>query len=85
MDVGAIVVGVGYNGFVCVVYLVWVGIFMVFVEVRDMVGGCALIVDALGARVNICNCDYIMVCIMLVIDELGLVVYGLCYLFVEFV
>ena len=36
------------------------------------VGGCASTVDALGARVNICNCDHVVFRTTPVLDELGL-------------
>ena len=53
------------------------------VEARADVGGCASTVDALGARVNICNCDHIMFRTTPVIDELDLADHGLRYLDVE--
>ena len=83
MDAGAIVVGAGHNGLVCAAYLARAGIPTVLVEARETVGGCASTVDALGARVNVCNCDHSAVRTTPVLDELGLAGYGLRYLPVE--
>lgn len=83
MDAGAIVVGAGHNGLVCAAYLARAGIPTVLVEARETVGGCASTVDALGARVNICNCDHSAVRTTPVIEELGLAGHGLRYLPVE--
>ncbi len=83
MDAGAIVVGAGHNGLVCAAYLARAGIPTILVEAREAVGGCASTVDALGARVNICNCDHSAVRTTPVIDELGLADHGLRYLSVE--
>lgn len=83
MDAGAIVVGAGHNGLICATYLALAGIPTVLVEARQAVGGCASTVDALGARVNICNCDHSAVRTTPIIEELGLADHGLRYLPVE--
>ena len=59
------------------------GIPTLLLEARDEVGGCASTVDALGARVNICNCDHVVFRTTPVLDELGLAEHGLRYLDVE--
>ena len=83
MDHGAIVVGGGHNGLICATYLARAGIDTLVVEARSSVGGCASTVDALGARVNICNCDHTMVRTTPVLDELDLARHGLRYLDVD--
>ena len=83
MDYGAIVVGAGHNGLICAAYLAKAGIPTLLVEARSDVGGCASTVDALGARVNICNCDHVVFRTTPVIDELDLARHGLRYLDVE--
>jgi phytoene dehydrogenase-like protein len=83
MDYGAIVVGAGHNGLICAAYLAKAGIPTLLVEARAEVGGCASTVDALGARVNICNCDHVVFRTTPVIDELDLTRHGLRYLDVE--
>ena len=83
MDAGAIVVGAGHNGLVCAAYLARAGIPTLLVEARDTVGGCASTVDAIGARVNVCNCDHTTVRTTPIVDELGLAAHGLRYLPVE--
>jgi phytoene dehydrogenase-like protein len=80
MDHGAIVVGGGHNGLVCAAYLARAGIDTVLLEARPSVGGCASTVDALGGRVNICNCDHTLTRTTPIIDELGLAEHGLRYL-----
>jgi phytoene dehydrogenase-like protein len=77
---GAIVIGGGHNGLICAAYLAKAGIPTVVLEARDSVGGCASTVDALDARVNICNCDHVVFRTTPVIDELGLADHGLRYL-----
>ena len=83
MDHGAIVVGGGHNGLICATYLARAGIDTLVVEARSSVGGCASTVDALGARVNICNCDHTLVRTTPVLDELDLARHGLRYLDVD--
>ena len=83
MDYGAIVVGAGHNGLICAAYLAKAGIPTLLVEARSEVGGCASTVDALGARVNICNCDHAVFRTTPVIDELDLGRHGLRYLDAE--
>ena len=80
MHYGAIVIGGGHNGLICAAYLAKAGIPTVVLEARDSVGGCASTVDALDARVNICNCDHVVFRTTPVIDELGLADHGLRYL-----
>ncbi len=80
MDYGAIVVGGGHNGLICAAYLAKAGISTLLIEARDEVGGCASTVDALGARVNICNCDHVVFRTTPVIEELDLARHGLRYL-----
>ena len=78
-----VVVGAGHNGLVCAAYLARAGVDVVLVEARDGVGGCASTVDALGARVNICNCDHLTFRTTPITDELALGDHGLRYLDVE--
>jgi phytoene dehydrogenase-like protein len=78
-----IVVGAGHNGLTCAAYLARAGVRVVVVEARDTVGGCASTVDAIGARVNICNCDHTMVLASGIVEELGLAEHGLTYLDVD--
>ncbi len=80
MQYGAIVIGGGHNGLICAAYLAKAGIPTVVLEARDSVGGCASTVDALDARVNICNCDHVVFRTTPVIDELRLADHGLRYL-----
>ncbi len=75
-----IVVGAGHNGLVCAAYLARSGLDVLVLEARDTVGGCASTVDAVGARVNICNCDHIFVRATAIADELSLADHGLRYL-----
>jgi phytoene dehydrogenase-like protein len=84
-DHDAIVVGAGHNGLICAAYLARAGLDVLVVEARDQVGGCAstVSVDALGARVNICNCDHLTFRTTPIADELGLADHGLRYLDVE--
>jgi phytoene dehydrogenase-like protein len=76
----AIVVGAGHNGLVCAAYLARAGLDVTVLEARDTVGGCASTVDAIGARVNICNCDHTFVRATGIIEELGLAAFGLRYI-----
>jgi phytoene dehydrogenase-like protein len=79
----AVIVGGGHNGLVCGAYLAKAGLRVVIVEARASVGGCASTVDALGARVNICNCDHGTFRNTPIADELGLGDHGLRYFDVE--
>ena len=83
MDHRAIVIGAGHNGLICAAYLARAGLDVVLVEARRQVGGCASTVEALGARVNICNCDHGLFRTTPVMDELGLAAHGLRYLDVD--
>ncbi len=76
----AVVVGAGHNGLICGAYLARAGMDVLVLEARETVGGCASTVDALGARVNICNCDHVSVRSLPIADELGLTDHGLRYL-----
>lgn len=82
-DSDVIVVGGGHNGLICAAYLARAKFDVLLLEARDTVGGAASTVDAIGARVNICNCDHIMIRDNPVIEELGLSRRGLRYLDVE--
>jgi phytoene dehydrogenase-like protein len=82
-DHEAIVVGGGHNGLICGAYLARAGLDTVVVEARPSVGGCASTVDALDARVNICNCDHTVFRTTPIVDELNLVNYGLRYINVD--
>ena len=75
-----VVVGAGHNGLICAAYLARAGIKTTLIEARDTVGGCASTVSALGARVNICNCDHVPIRSLPFVEELDLAAYGLEYL-----
>jgi phytoene dehydrogenase-like protein len=79
----ALVIGAGHNGLACAAYLARAGRSVVVVEARGQVGGCASSVPAIGARVNICNCDHTMVLGSGIIEDLDLAAYGLRYLAVD--
>ena len=83
MDHGAIVIGAGHNGLICAAYLARAGVDTLLLEARESVGGCASTVDALGARVNICNCDHTVFRTTSVMEELDLAAHGLTYLDVD--
>ena len=68
---------------ICAAYLARAGLDTLLVEARPEVGGCASTVAALGARVNICNCDHTMFQTTPVMDELDLAAHGLRYLDVD--
>ncbi len=82
-QVDAIVVGGGHNGLICAAYLARAGLATTVVEARTEVGGCASTVDAIGARVNICNCDHIAFRTTPIAEELELAAHGLEYIDVE--
>ena len=82
-DAEVIVVGGGHNGLVAAAYLARAGVDTLLVEARDHTGGCASTVDALGARVNICNCDHLFVRATPIHDELELADHGLRYVDLE--
>ncbi len=82
-DHDAVVIGAGHNGLICAAYLARAGLDVLLVEARDRVGGCASTVDALGARVNICNCDHGLFRTTPVAEELDLAAHGLRYLDVD--
>jgi phytoene dehydrogenase-like protein len=77
------VVGGGHNGLTCAAYLARAGRSVVLIEARDQVGGCASTVEAINARVNVCNCDHTMVLASGVVEELELASHGLHYLGVD--
>lgn len=77
------VLGAGHNGLIAAAYLARAGLRTLLLEARDTVGGCASTVEAVGARVNICNCDHLLVRAMPIADELHLADFGLQYLDVD--
>jgi phytoene dehydrogenase-like protein len=83
VDHDAIVVGGGHNGLICAAYLARAGLDTLVLEARSGVGGCASTVDALGARVNVCNCDHGVFRTTPIVDELDLATHGLRYLDVD--
>ncbi|MEM9517971.1 MAG: NAD(P)/FAD-dependent oxidoreductase [Actinomycetota bacterium] len=78
-----LVVGGGHNGLTAAAYLARSGYDVTVLEARPHTGGCASTVDAVGARVNICNCDHIFVRATPVHDELDLSTHGLSYIDLE--
>jgi phytoene dehydrogenase-like protein len=77
------VLGAGHNGLIAAAYLARSGLRTLLLEARDSVGGCASTVEAVGARVNICNCDHLLVRAMPIADELDLADFGLRYIDVD--
>ncbi len=77
------VLGAGHNGLIAAAYLARAGFRTLLIEARATVGGCASTVEAVGARVNICNCDHLLVRAMPIADELQLADHGLRYLDVD--
>ncbi|MGH2962684.1 MAG: FAD-dependent oxidoreductase, partial [Solirubrobacterales bacterium] len=82
-DADVIVVGAGHNGLACAAYLARAGLDVLALEERDEVGGTAATVDALGARVNICNCEHTLFRATPIPDELELAEHGLRYIDVD--
>ncbi len=76
----AIVVGGGHNGLVCAAYLARAGRSVLMLEARETVGGCAGTDHAVGAKVNLCNCDHAMVRTVPLVEELRLAEFGLEYI-----
>jgi phytoene dehydrogenase-like protein len=74
-----VVVGAGHNGLIAATYLARGGASVLVLEARDDVGGCAATVDAIGARINICNCDHMLLHTTPIVEELDLVRHGLRY------
>lgn len=83
MRYDAVVIGGGHNGLTAAAYLARAGLDTVVLEARDQVGGCASTVEALGARVNVCMCDHVLIRGTPVIEELGLADLGLSYIDVD--
>ena len=82
-DVDVAIVGAGHNGLACGAYLACAGLSVLVLEARAVIGGSSATVDALGARINICNCDHVMIRNTPIVEELGLTTLGLDYLDVE--
>lgn len=82
-SVDVTVVGGGHNGLIAAAYMARSGLRTLLLEARPTVGGCASTVEAVGARVNICNCDHVLVRAMPIAEELDLASFGLRYLDVD--
>jgi len=80
MATDVVVVGAGHNGLICAAYLARAGLDVAVLEARPWVGGSSATVDALGARVDVCNCDHVLVRATPVLEELELERHGLTYL-----
>lgn len=76
----AVVIGAGHNGLIAAAYLARAGLHTALVEARDSVGGCASTVQAIGGRVNLCNCDHLWIRATPIVEELELERFGLRYL-----
>lgn len=74
-----LVVGGGHNGLTAAAYLARAGYEVTVLEARSTTGGCASTVEAVGTRVNICNCDHLFVRATPIHDELELRRHGLEY------
>ena len=79
-DPDVVVVGAGHNGLICAAYLARAGVRTTVVEARTFTGGCSASENFQGARVNLCNCDHVVVRSLPLIEDLGLAAHGLRYL-----
>lgn len=78
-----VIVGAGHNGLVAAAYLAKNGHKVAVIERREVIGGCASTVIALGTKVNICNCDHSMIFGSGIIEELNLEDAGLKYVMLD--